>query len=150
MYKNNINLNESAYYIGASMSGCSRQWNCKHLDPVDSMQLVLNPKFALLKTEIRMLVFILKENFEKVVKNLLPFQKQLYFSYNFILVINFLPFHFETNFNIHISATGNSRVIILIIYTLYCCNPRYGHASLRTSIQHQVLESSIIYTGKTY
>lgn len=81
------------------------------------MQLVLNPKFALLKTEIRMLVFILKENFEKVVKNLLPFQKQLYFSYNFILVINFLPFHFETNFNIHISAIGNSRVIILIIYT---------------------------------
>lgn len=58
-----------------SMSGCSRQWNCKHLDPVDSMQLVLNPKFALLKTEIRMLVFILKENFEKVVTNLLPFQK---------------------------------------------------------------------------
>lgn len=55
-----------------------------------------------------MLVFILKENFEKVVKNLLPFQKQLYFSYNFILVINFLPFHFETNFNIHISAIGNS------------------------------------------
>lgn len=50
MYKNNINLNESAYYIGASMAGCSRQWNCKHLDPVDSMQLVLNPKFALLKT----------------------------------------------------------------------------------------------------
>lgn len=83
MYKNNINLNESAYDIGASMSGCSRQWNCKHLDPVDSMQLVLNPKFALLKTEIRMLVFILKENFEKVVTNLLPFQKQL----NFILVI---------------------------------------------------------------
>lgn len=81
------------------------------------MQLVLNPKFALLKTEIRMLVFILKENFEKVVKNLLPFQKQLYFSYNFILVINFLPFRFETNFNIHISAIGNSRVIILIIYT---------------------------------
>lgn len=78
MYKNNINLNESAYYIGASMAGCSRQWNCKHLDPVDSMQLVLNPKFALLKTEIRMLVFILK-----VVTNLLPFQKQL----NFILVI---------------------------------------------------------------
>lgn len=83
MYKNNINLDESAYYIGASMAGCSRQWNCKHLDPVDSMQLVLNPKFALLKTEIRMLVFILKENFEKVVTNLLPFQKQL----NFILVI---------------------------------------------------------------
>lgn len=81
------------------------------------MQLGLNPKFALLKTEIRMLVFILKENFEKVVKNLLPFQKQLYFSYNFILVINFLPFRFETNFNIHISAIGNSRVIILIIYT---------------------------------
>lgn len=72
------------------------------------MQLVLNPKFALLKTEIRMLVFILKENFEKVVTNLLPFQKQLYFSYNFILVINFLPFQFETNFNIHISAIGNS------------------------------------------
>lgn len=47
------------------------------------MQLVLNPKFALLKTEIRMMVFILKENFEKVVTNLLPFQKQL----NFILVI---------------------------------------------------------------
>lgn len=117
MYKNNINLNESAYYIGASMAGCSRQWNSKHLDPVDSMQLVLNPKFALLKTEIRMLVFILKENFEKVVKNLLPFQKQLYFSYNFILVINFLPFHFETNLNIHISAIGNSWVIILIIYT---------------------------------
>lgn len=113
MYKNNINLNESAYYIGASMAGCSRQWNCKHLDPVDSMQLVLNPKFALLKTEIRMMVFILKENFEKVVTNLLPFQKQL----NFILVINFLPFHFETNFNIHISAIGNSWVIILIIYT---------------------------------
>lgn len=119
MYKNNINLNESAYYwyIHASMSGCSRQWKCKHLDPVDSMQLVLNPKFALLKTEIRMLVFILKENFEKVVTNLLPFQKQLYFSYNFILVIDFLPFHYETNFNIHISAIGNSWVIILIIYT---------------------------------
>lgn len=85
MYKNNINLDESAYYwyIHASMAGCSRQWNCKHLDPVDSMQLVLNPKFALLKTEIRMMVFILKENFEKVVTNLLPFQKQL----NFILVI---------------------------------------------------------------
>lgn len=39
------------------------------------MHLVLNPKFALLKTEIRMLVFILKENFEKVDTNLLPFQK---------------------------------------------------------------------------
>lgn len=58
----------------------------KHLDPVDSMQLVLNPKFALLKTEIRMLVFILKENFEKVVKNLLPFQRQLYFSYQFLTI----------------------------------------------------------------
>lgn len=50
------------------------------------MQLVLNPKFALLKTEIRMRVFILKENFEKVVKNLLPFQKQLYFSYQFLTI----------------------------------------------------------------
>lgn len=60
--------------------------NVQHLDPVDSMQLVLNPKFALLKTEIRMLVFILKENFEKVVKNLLPFQKQLHFSYQFLTI----------------------------------------------------------------
>lgn len=85
MYKNNINLNESAYYIGASMAGCSRQWNCKHLDPVDSMQLVLNPKFALLKTNQNVGIHY-KRKFWKVVKNLLPFQKQLYFSYQFLTI----------------------------------------------------------------
>lgn len=81
MYKNNINLNKSVYYICANtcMIGCTRQWNCNHLDPVDSMQLVLNSKFALLETEIRMLVFISREYVKKVVTNLLPFQKQLNF-----------------------------------------------------------------------
>lgn len=120
MYKNNINLNESAYYwyIHASMAGCSRQWNCKHLDPVDSMQLVLNPKFALLKTNQNVGLHF-KRKFWKSRHKFITISKVtwLYFSYNFILVINFLPFHFETNFNIHISAIGNSWVIILIIYT---------------------------------
>lgn len=90
-----------------------------------------------------------EKNVEKVVTNLLPFQKQL----NLILVNNFLPFHFETNlikYPYITSAISNSWVIILILYTaIIQDNDLLLHVlSLRISIQHQVLELSIIY--KTY